>query len=153
MTPYIGPIMQVVTIMASMTSSSRHSTYPPKAPRMDLTTLLLAPPLPLLLSSMDSSSSSSSSSSEPLSSSVEEAGDGAGAGWSRAHPPLLDMGGRHISLYTESRRSPVLPIRSSTLLVDLFFFWSAGMDDDGIGWRKNYVDNTMHNGRTGGEGA
>ena len=123
MTPYIGPIMQVVTIMASMTSSSRHSTYPPKAPRMDLTTLLLAPPLPLLLSSMDSSSSSSS---EPLSSSVEEAGDGAGAGWSRAHPPLLDMGGRHISLYTESRRSPVLPIRSSTLLVDLFFFLVGG---------------------------
>ena len=110
MTPYIGPIMQVVTIIASMTSSSRHSTYPPSASRMDLTTLLATPLLP----SMDSRSSS-----EPPSSA--EVGDGAGADWSRAHPPLLDMGGRHISLYTESRRSPVLPIRSSTLLVDCVF--------------------------------
>ena len=107
MTPYIGPIMHVVIIIASMISSLRHSTYPPNAFNMDFTTL--------------TSSSSSSSSLQP--SGIGTVGEGAGAGWRRAHPPLLDMGGRHISLYTESRRSPVLTMRSSTLLVDYIFEW------------------------------
>jgi hypothetical protein len=125
MTPYIGPIMHVVTIMASMTLSSRHSTYPPKASRMDFT--MFASSSSLRARDEDASSSPSSSmttQSSPQSSSdpsgVVVVGDGTGAGCRSAQPPLLDMGGRHMSLNTEFRRRPVLSIRSSTLLVDFF---------------------------------
>ena len=115
MTPYIGPIMHVVTIMASMTLSSRHSTYPPKAFRMDFTMFASSSSL---RARDDDASSSPRSSSEP--SGVVVVGEGTGAGCRSAQPPLLDMGGRHMSLNTEFRRRPVLSIRSSTLLVDFF---------------------------------
>ena len=96
-TPYIGPIIAVVTIIVFMISSFAHSTQPPNAFSSDFTSIFF-PPSVLLSSLLD--------------------GVGEGAGWRSAHPSLFDIAGRHIILYTSFLGRPDFSIKSSTLLVD-----------------------------------